>query len=87
LRTTVLTVALAIASLLTLATPAAATDINFACAGATPLGMKQFSLPQTINATAPPTVAPGAPLGVIISSAPTTIPGTVGDHRIKQIQQ
>ncbi|TDQ00833.1 cyclase [Labedaea rhizosphaerae] len=63
----------------------AATDINYACQADTPLGPQAASLTQTVDATAPATVAPGGALDVVVDPAPSTVPSDVSGFTVKNV--
>ncbi len=65
---------------------AAATDINFDCQADTPLGTENVSLTQTVDATAPATVAPGAALDVVVDPAPSQVPAEAAGFEVKEIR-
>ncbi|MCI2421790.1 cyclase [Saccharopolyspora sp. K220] len=65
---------------------AAAFDINFDCAGDSPLGQQQFSLQQAADVTAPATVAPGGALDIVIDPAPNTLPSEVNGYTVKGVE-
>ncbi|MER2091791.1 MAG: cyclase, partial [Saccharopolyspora rectivirgula] len=44
---------------------AASFEVNFDCAGDSPLGQQEFSLQQSTEVTAPETVAPGGDLEIV----------------------
>ena len=63
----------------------AATDINYSCQADTPLGPQAASLTQTVDATAPATVAPGGALDVVVDPAPSTVPADVSGFTVKNV--
>jgi dehydratase len=63
----------------------AATDINFDCEADTPLGTENVSLTQTVDATAPATVAPGGTLDVVVDPAPGTVPAEAAGQRVRSV--
>ncbi len=82
------TAAVAVAGLaLVGAQPAlAATDINYDCQADTPLGTQQVSLTQTVDASAPATVAPGGTLDVVVDPAPNQVPSEAAGQTVKEIK-
>ena len=56
---------------------AASFEVNFDCAGDSPLGQQEFSLQQSTEVTAPETVAPGGDLEIVTDPAPNTVPAEV----------
>lgn len=81
------TAAIAVAGLVLVgAQPAfAATDINYDCQADTPLGNQQVSLTQSVDATAPATVAPGGTLDVVVDPAPNEVPSEAAGQTVKEI--
>lgn len=81
------TAAFAAVSLVVLgAQPAlAATDINYDCQADTPLGNQQVSLTQTVDASAPATVAPGGAVDVVVDPAPNEVPSEAAGQTVKEI--
>ncbi|MGP4018854.1 cyclase [Saccharopolyspora sp. 5N708] len=65
---------------------AAAFDINFDCAGDSPVGEQQFSLQQAADVTAPATVAPGGALDVLIDPGLNTLPSEVNGYTVKRVE-
>jgi len=63
----------------------AATDINFDCQADTPLGAQTSSLTQTVDATAPATVAPGAAFDVVVDPAPGQVPAEANGFTVKNV--
>jgi dehydratase len=81
--------ALAIVPALTLAVPAAAApaSVNFDCQANAPIvGPQTVSLTQSVEVTAPATVAPGGALDVVIDPAPNSVPATVAGYNLKQVK-
>lgn len=66
-------------------TALAATDINYDCQADTPLGPQTVSLTQTVDATAPATVAPGGTLDVVVDPAPNEVPTEAAGQKVKEI--
>jgi dehydratase len=64
----------------------AATDINYDCEADTPLGAQNATLSQTVDATAPATVAPGGALDVVVDPAPSTVPTEVSGFEVKEVK-
>lgn len=65
---------------------AAPVDVTYDCRADSPLGEKFTTLTQTVDVTAPATVAPGGALDVVIDPAPTTIPSEVEGNTVKEIK-
>lgn len=82
------TTALAAAAMLVVPAPAAAaaTDINYDCQADTPLGTENVSLTQTVDATAPATVAPGGALDVVVDPAPNQVPAEAAGFTVKEVR-
>lgn len=68
------------------AASAATADINYDCQADTPLGPQTASLTQTVDATAPATVAPGGALDVVVDPAPSTVPTEVAGYEVKEVK-
>jgi dehydratase len=64
---------------------AAAADINFDCQASTPLGAQTSSLIQTVDATAPATVAPGATFDVVVDPGPNQVPSEASGFTVKNV--
>lgn len=69
------------------ATPSAfaATDIVYDCQADTPLGTESLSLNQTVDATAPATVAPGGALDIVVDPAPNQVPSEAAGYTVKNV--
>ena len=65
---------------------AASFEVNFDCAGDSPLGQQEFSLQQSTEVTAPETVAPGGDLEIVIDPAPNTVPAEVNGFQVEQVE-
>jgi dehydratase len=65
---------------------AAPVDINFDCRADTPLGDQFANLSQTVETTAPATVAPGAAFDIVVDPAPGTVPSDVNGNTVKEIK-
>jgi dehydratase len=63
----------------------AATDINFDCEANTPLGPQNVALTQTVDATAPATVAPGGAFDVVVDTAPSEVPAEAAGFTVKNV--
>lgn len=63
----------------------AATDINYDCQADTPLGPQTVSLTQTVDATAPATIAPGGAFDVVVDPAPNEVPSEAAGQTVKEI--
>jgi dehydratase len=63
----------------------AATDINYDCQASTPLGPQTSALTQTVDATAPATVAPGGSFDVVVDPAPGQVPTEAAGFTIKNV--
>lgn len=68
------------------AASAAPTDINYDCQADTPLGARTATLTQTVDASAPATVAPGGALDVVVDPAPSTVPSEVSGFDVKEVK-
>jgi dehydratase len=68
------------------AASAAPTDINYDCQADTPLGAQNATLTQTVDASAPATVAPGGALDVVVDPAPSTVPTEVAGFEVKEVK-
>jgi dehydratase len=80
--------ALAAAALVVVSAPealAAPVDINFDCQASTPLGNQTSSLVQTVDATAPATVAPGGAFDVVVDPAPGQVPAQANGFTVKNV--
>jgi dehydratase len=75
------------AAVLALAQPASAAvhDITYDCQADTPLGTENLSLNQTVDATAPATVAPGGALDVVVDPAPNQVPSEAAGYEVKEV--
>lgn len=85
LKTGVAAVAATAAALVVAPNAFAATDINYSCQADTPLGPQSASLTQTVDATAPATVAPGAAFDVVVDPAPGVVPDAVSGFTVKNV--
>lgn len=65
---------------------AAAFDITYDCQADTPLGAQNATLNQTVDATAPASVAPGGALDVVVDPAPSTVPTEVSGYEVKEVK-
>ncbi|HYQ68729.1 cyclase [Actinophytocola sp.] len=63
----------------------AATDINYDCQASTPLGPQTSALTQTVDATAPATVAPGGSFDVVVDPAAGQVPTSAAGFTIKNV--
>lgn len=80
--------AVAAALLATLAlapTASAATDLVYDCQADTPLGPEYATLDQTLDATAPATVAPSGALDVVVDPAPDTVPTELAGFQVVNV--
>jgi dehydratase len=68
------------------AASAAPTDINYDCQADTPLGAQNATLTQTVDASAPASVAPGGALDVVVDPAPSTVPTEVSGFEVKEVK-
>jgi len=68
------------------AASAAPTDINYDCQADTPLGAQNATLTQTVDASAPASVAPGGTLDVVVDPAPSTVPTEVSGFEVKEVK-
>ncbi|MCT2586742.1 cyclase [Actinophytocola sp. S1-96] len=75
------------AAVLALAQPASAAthDITYDCQADTPLGAENLTLNQTVDATAPATVAPGGTLSVVVDPAPNEVPSEAAGYEVKEV--
>jgi dehydratase len=64
---------------------AAATDITYDCEANSPLGPQYIPFYQTVDATAPTTVAPGGTFDVVVDPATNQVPTTAGDYTVKNV--
>lgn len=64
---------------------AAPVDIVYDCQAETPLGPQNATLNQTVDATAPATVAPGGALDVAIDPAPNQVPTEVAGYPLEEV--
>lgn len=64
----------------------ASTDINYDCQAETPLGNQNVSLTQTVDASAPATVAPGGSFDVVVDPAPNQVPTSAAGQTVKEIK-
>ena len=79
-------VAVAAAALTVVSAPQAlAADINYDCQASTPLGNQTSSLVQTVDATAPATVAPGGAFDVVVDPAPGQVPAQANGFTVKNV--
>lgn len=78
---------LAAAALVVVATPQAlaATVINYDCEASSPLGPQYIPFQQTVDATAPATVAPGGTFDVVVDTATNQVPATAGGYTVKNV--
>lgn len=73
------------ASVVATPTAAAATDILYDCQADTPLGTENLTLNQTVDATAPATVAPGGALDIVVDPAPNQVPSEAAGYTVKNV--
>lgn len=78
-------VAAVAASVVAAPTAAAATDILYDCAADTPLGTENATLNQTVDATAPASVAPGGALDIVVDPAQNEVPTEVSGYTVKNV--
>lgn len=64
---------------------AAPVDINYECQAETPLGPQGSALTQTVDATAPATVAPGGTFDVVVDSAPNEVPSEAAGFEVDNV--
>lgn len=83
----VLGVAAASTVVLALAQPASAAQIDatYTCQADTPIGQQEASFAQTLDATAPETVAPGGAMSVVLDPAPVTVPSEAAGLSVKEL--
>ncbi|MFC4858340.1 cyclase [Actinophytocola glycyrrhizae] len=85
LRTGVAVAAAVAASVVLAPTASAATDIVFDCEADTPLGAENLTLNQTVDATAPASVAPGGALDIVVDPAPNQVPSEAAGYTVKNV--
>jgi dehydratase len=85
LRTGVAAVVAVAASVVLAPTASAATDIAYDCQADTPLGTENLTLNQTVDATAPASVAPGGALDVVVDPAPNQVPSEAAGYTVKNV--
>jgi dehydratase len=85
LKTGVAAVVAVAASVVLAPTASAATDIVYDCQADTPLGTENLSLNQTVDATAPASVAPGGALDVVVDPAPNQVPSEAAGYTVKNV--
>jgi len=75
------------AAVLALAPPAsaAAFDIVYDCQADTPLGAENLTLNQSVDATAPATVAPGGAMDVVVDPGPNQVPSEAAGYEVKEV--
>ncbi|MBB4904680.1 cyclase [Actinophytocola algeriensis] len=73
------------ASVVLAPTASAATDIVYDCQADTPLGTENLALNQTVDATAPATVAPGGALDIVVDPAPNQVPSEAAGYTVKNV--
>jgi dehydratase len=79
-------VAVAVTASVVLAPTAfAATDIVYDCQADTPLGTENLTLNQTVDATAPASVAPGGALDIVVDPAPNQVPSEAAGYTVKNV--
>ena len=61
------------------------TDILYDCQADTPLGAENLTLNQTVDTTAPATVAPGGALDVVVDPAPNQVPTEAAGYTVKNV--
>jgi dehydratase len=80
--------AVAAASMIVLGAPQASavvTDINYECEADTPLGPQSSALTQTVDATAPATVAPGGAFDLVFDTAPNEVPAEEAGFEVDNV--
>jgi dehydratase len=63
----------------------AATDIPFDCQARTPLGTENIALTQTVDATAPATVAPGTAFDLVVDPATNLVPASAAGYTVRNV--
>jgi dehydratase len=63
----------------------AATDITYDCQASSPLGPQYIPFNQTVDATAPATVAPGGTFDVVVDPTTNQVPATAGGYTVKNV--
>ena len=64
---------------------AAPADILYDCQADTPLGAENLTLNQTVDTTAPATVAPGGALDLVVDPAPNQVPSEAAGYKVKDV--
>ncbi|WP_424234710.1 cyclase [Actinophytocola sp.] len=64
---------------------AAPADILYDCQADTPLGAENLTLNQTVDTTAPATVAPGGALDLVVDPAPNQVPSEAAGYTVKNV--
>ncbi|GAB1513663.1 cyclase [Actinophytocola sp. KF-1] len=85
LKTGMAAVAAVAASAVLPPTASAAADIVYDCQADTPLGAENMTLNQTVDATAPASVAPGGALDIVVDPAPNQVPSEAAGYRVKNV--
>jgi dehydratase len=85
LRTGLGVLAATAAVLVIVPSASAATDIAYDCQADTPIGAQQMTLNQSVDATAPATVAPGGALDVVVDPAPNQVPSEAAGNTVKNV--
>lgn len=86
LKTATAVLAAVAASVVVAPTAAAATDIVYDCRGNTPFGAEYMTLNQTVDATAPATVAPGGALDIVVDPAPNQVPTEAAGYTVREVR-
>jgi dehydratase len=73
------------ASVVLAPTASAATDIVYDCQADTPLGTENLTLNQTVDATAPASVAPDGALDIVVDPAPNQVPSEAAGYTVKNV--
>lgn len=63
----------------------AATDITYDCRANSPLGPQYIPFYQTVDATAPATVAPGGTFDVVVDPATNQVPATAAGYTVTNV--
>ncbi len=86
LKTAAAVIAAVAASVVVAPTAGAATDIVYDCRGNTPFGAEYMTLNQSVDATAPATVAPGGALDIVVDPAPNQVPSEAAGYRVREVR-
>jgi len=85
LKTSAAVFAAVTASVVLAPTASAATDIVYDCEADTPFGNEYMLLHQTVDTTAPASVAPGGALDIVVDPAPNEVPSEAAGYTVKEV--